>query len=89
MSAQEKKGRTLAPPLIEYFQSVTLVMWLKQDSHEVAGQSKHGSSATSEVESLQLNAVNVNSSKLSHKRSFRGDLHIWERHHLKFMAHQG
>ena len=23
------------------------------------------------------------------QRSFRGDLQIWERHHLKFMAHQG
>ena len=27
-----KDGAKLAPPLMEYFQSVTLVMWLKQDS---------------------------------------------------------
>ena len=64
--AAGKDGAKLAPPLMEYFQSVTLVIWLKHDSHEVAGQSKHGPSSPSKVESLQLNAVKVNSSKLSH-----------------------
>ena len=54
------------PPSIEYFQSVMAVVWLKQDSHVLTGQSTHGSVTASKLTSLQLVAEKVNCSRLSH-----------------------